>query len=58
MTAREYIDAVTREENRGENHRQLSLAVCPPLRVEYDQATSTQFECIKSAYYRGFGTRK
>ena len=58
MSASEYRDAINREERRGANHAQLGLACCPPIRGErnYDQATHTQWECIRSAYYREFGT--
>jgi len=58
MTAREYIDAITREENRGAEHAQNGLACCPPtIDVNgYDQASYSQWMCIRSAYYRGFGT--
>lgn len=56
MSASEYRDAINREENRGANHAHLGLACCLPIRADYDQATDTQFECIKSAYCREFGT--
>jgi hypothetical protein len=58
MSASEYMQAVTREENRGALDAQLEVACGPPVRCEkdYDQATHTQWECIRSAYYRGFGT--
>lgn len=58
MTASEYMSAITREEKRGAADAQNELACCPPIIFvhEYDQATRTQFACIRSAYYRGYGT--
>ena len=58
MSASEYRDAITRQEQLGAKQAQLGLACVPPTRGEHDhdQATHTQWECIRSAYYREFGT--